>query len=85
MPPTFKSSVPIYKDGHGWIGFSLDGEYSWNHTPLVISPLTKQVIATLKDEDGFPVSSTKYIEVHLRDGKVVNMGDQFALGRKGMM
>jgi hypothetical protein len=28
------------------------------------------------------VSSSKYIEVHFRDGKAIEMGNEFGLGRK---
>ena len=33
-------------------------------------------------DNGQPVSGSKYIEVHFRDGKVVQMGNEFGLGRK---
>ena len=35
------------------------------------------------DENGKPFASSKFIEVHFRDGKVVEMGHEFGLGRKG--
>jgi len=60
---------------------SLDGRYAWCHTPDVIDARTRKIVATLKDENGKPVCGSKFIEVHLRDGKVVDMGDQFGLGR----
>jgi hypothetical protein len=81
MPPKEKGHVDLSIGGHGWVTFSLDGRYAWCHTPDVIDAKTKQVIATLKDENGKPVCSSKFIEVHFRNGKVVNMGDQFGLGR----
>jgi Ethanolamine utilization protein EutJ (predicted chaperonin) len=62
--------------------FSLDGKYAWSHTPDVFDLKTKKLVATLKDENGTPVSSSKFIEVHVRDGKVVQMGHEFGLGRK---
>ena len=68
--------------GHGWVTFSLDGRYAWSHTPDVFDVKTKNLVATLKDENGTPVSSSKFIEVHFRDGKVVQMGNEFGLGRK---
>ena len=43
---------------------------------------TKNLVASLKDESGAPVSSSKFIEVHFRDGRVVQVGNEFGLGRK---
>jgi DNA-binding beta-propeller fold protein YncE len=81
MPPKARSHVELSVGGHGWVSFSLDGKYAWCHTPDVIDAKTKKIVATLKDENGKLVSGSKFIEVHFRDGKVVNMGDQFGLGR----
>lgn len=82
MPPTPKGHVELSQGGHGWVTFSLDGKYAWSHTPDVFDVKTKKLVATFKDEQGNPVSSSKYIEVHLRDGKVMQMGNEFGLGRK---
>lgn len=82
MPPQPKSHVDLSDGGHGWVCFSLDGQYAWCHTPDVFDVKTKQLVATLKDESGKPVSSSKFIEVHFRDGKVVAVGNEFGLGRK---
>ena len=82
MPPTPKGHVELSQGGHGWVAFSLDGRYAWSHTPDVFDVKTKKVVATLRDEDGTPVSGSKYFEVHFRDGKVVAMGNEFGLGRK---
>lgn len=82
MPPTPKGHVELSRGGHGWVTFSLDGRYAWTHTPDVFDVKTKKLIATLKDEKGNPVSSSKFIEVHMRDGKVVRMGNEFGLGRR---
>ncbi|MBM3839860.1 MAG: hypothetical protein FJ398_18185 [Verrucomicrobia bacterium] len=81
MPPKEKTHVDLSMGGHGWVTFSLDGRYAWAHTPDVIDVRTKKVVATLKDENGQPFASSKFIEVHLRNGKVVRVGDQFGLGR----
>jgi DNA-binding beta-propeller fold protein YncE len=83
MPPNEAGHVDLSQAGHGWVTFSLDGKYVWCHTPDVIDPRTRKVVATLKDENGNPVCGSKFIEVHFRDGKVVAMGDQFGLGRAG--
>jgi len=82
MPPSPKGHVELSQGGHGWVCFSLDGKYAWSHAPEVFDAKTKQLVATLKDERGNPVSGSKYIEVHFRDGKVVRMGHEFGLGRK---
>jgi hypothetical protein len=82
MPPAPKGSVELSQGGHGWVCFSLDGKYAWSHAPEVFDVKTKKLVATLKDERGQPVSGSKYIEVHFRDGKVVQMGNEFGLGRK---
>lgn len=81
MPPTPKGHVDLSDGGHGWVGFSLDGKYAWTHTPDVFDVQTKELVATLKDENGKLVSSSKFIEVHFEDGKVVAMGSEFGLGR----
>jgi len=60
----------------------LDGRSAWTHTPDVFGGRTKKLVATLKDENGKPVSGSKFIEVHFRDGKVVQVGNEFGLGRK---
>lgn len=82
MPPAPKGDVDLSMGGHGWVCFSLDGRYAWCHTPDVFDARTKKLAATLKDEKGTPVASSKFIEVHVRDGKVVEMGNEFGLGRK---
>ena len=81
MPPEAKGHVDLSDGGHGWVCFSLDGRYAWTHTPDVFDTKTKQLVATLKDGDGNLVSSSKFIEVHFEDGKVVAMGNEFGLGR----
>ncbi|HTD65310.1 MAG TPA: hypothetical protein VK846_02115 [Candidatus Limnocylindria bacterium] len=81
MPPREVAHIELGRDGHGWVTFSLDGQYAWCHTPDVIDAKTRKIVATLKDEKGAPFCSSKFIEVHFRDGKVVAMGDQFGLGR----
>jgi len=83
MPPAPKGQVELSQGGHGWVTFSLDGQYAWSHTPDVFDAKTKKLVATLKDENGKPFSSSKFIEVHFRGGKVVTMGHEFGLGRKG--
>ena len=82
MPPEPKAEVELSQGGHGWVCFSLEGQYAWTHTPDVFDTKTKKLVATLKDVKGNPVSSSKFIEVHFQDGKVVAMGNEFGLGRE---
>jgi hypothetical protein len=82
MPPVLKGHVELSQGGHGWVTFSMDGKYAWSHAPEIFDAKTKKLVATFKDEKGNPVSGSKYIEIHFRDGKVVAMGNEFGLGRK---
>lgn len=82
MPPEPIGQVELSAGGHGWVCFSLDGRYAWCHTPDVFDARTRKRVATLRDEAGKPFSSSKFIEIHFRDGKVVEMGNEFGLGRK---
>ncbi len=84
MPPVEKTHVDLSQGGHGWITFSMDGKYAWSHTPDIFDVKTKKLVATFRDETGRPISGSKFIEVHIRDGKVVAMGSEFGLGRKGL-
>lgn len=84
MPPTPKGHVDLSAGGHGWVCFSLDGKYAWCHTPDVFDVKTKQRVLTLKDENGKPFSSSKFIEIHFAEGKVVRMGNEFGVGRKAI-
>ena len=82
MPPVQTGELDLSQGGHGWVTFSLDGRYAWTHTPDVFDARTKKKVATLRDENGNPVSGSKFIEVHFRDGKVVAVGNEFGLGRR---
>ena len=81
-PPREKTSVELSAGGHGWVTFSLDGAYAYCHTPDIFDARTKKLVTQFKDESGKLVSSSKFIEVHVRDGKVVAVGNEFGLGRK---
>jgi len=82
MPPRESGQVELSQGGHGWVCFSLDGRYAWSHTPDVFEVKSKKLAATLKDEKGNPVSSSKFIEVHFQGDKLVAMGNEFGLGRE---
>ncbi len=82
MPPASKGHVELSVGGHGWVNFSLDGRFAWNHTSEVFDAQTKKQIATLRDETGKPLGSSKLIEVQMQSGKVVRVSSEFGLGRK---
>ena len=81
MPPKETGHVDLSEEGHGWITFDIAGRYAYCHTPDVIDVKTRKVVATLKDDQGKPVSSSKFFEAVFRDGKVVAVSDQFGVGR----
>jgi DNA-binding beta-propeller fold protein YncE len=82
LPPRPKGHVELSMGGHGWVTFSLDGKYAWSHTPDIFDARTKARVGSFKDEKGNPVAGSKFIEVHFRGGKVVQMGNEFGLGRR---
>ena len=82
MPPRQLRSIDVRSKSHGWVSFSIDGRYAWPDTGDVIDAGTKQVVATLRGLDGKEVvRSSKFIEIHFRDGVPVRVGDQFGIGR----
>ena len=82
MPPRQLRSIDVRSKSHGWVTFSIDGRYAWPDTGDVIDARTKQVVATLRGLDGEEVvRSSKFIEIHFRDGVPVRVGDQFGIGR----
>ena len=81
--PEPKGHVDLSMGGHGWVNFSLDGKYAYCHTPDVFDVVTKKKVATLKRGDGEDFASSKFIEVQMRGGKVVRVGNEFGLGRVG--
>jgi len=82
VPPQPKGHVELSIRGHGWVTFSLDGKYAYSHAPDIFDAKTKKPVGTFKDEQGNPVASSKFIEVHFSGGKVVQVGNEFGLGRK---
>jgi hypothetical protein len=81
MPPKQMASIRL-RDQPGWITFSLDGQHAWPSTGEVIDTKTKQIVATLTDEEGRAVQSEKVVEIVMSDGKPVRTGDQFGVGRR---
>ncbi len=80
-PPVQTGHVALSMGGHGWVCFSLDGRFAYSHAPDIFDAQTKKKIGSFVDEDGTPFGTSKFIEVHLKDGKVTRMGNEFGLGR----
>jgi hypothetical protein len=81
MPPKPKGHVPLTFEGHGWVCFSLDGQYAWSHSPDIYDARTKKRVGMFRDENGLLFGSSKFFEVQFRDGKVARVGHEFGLGR----
>ncbi len=81
-PPAAKTKVALSVKGHGWVNFSMDGDYVWSHAPEVFDARTKKAVAILRDESGKPFGSSKLIEVQMRGHKVIAVSNEFGLGRR---
>lgn len=81
MPPVEKQTIDVSAKTHGWITFSMDGRYAYPDTGDVFDAATKKIIATLTDAEGNRVISSKFIEIHLRDGDPIRVGQQMGMGR----
>ncbi|MEW4531054.1 hypothetical protein [Maioricimonas sp. JC845] len=80
MPPKQLESIEV-RDEPGWITFSIDGTLAWPSSGDVIDVESRQIIATLTDEEGRAVGSEKLLEIDFVDGKPVRAGDQFGIGQ----
>ncbi|GIW82219.1 MAG: hypothetical protein KatS3mg105_4026 [Gemmatales bacterium] len=80
LPPKFVQTIPVARKSHGWICFSRDGRFAWPDTGEVFDARTKKVVTTLSDGKGGLVASSKFIEIHFRDGKPVWAGRQMGVG-----
>jgi outer membrane protein assembly factor BamB len=81
MPPVQTGHVNLSMGGHGWVCFSLDGRFAYSHAPDIFDVKTRKKIGAFEDENAKPFGTSKFIEVHLKDGKVTRMGNEFGLGR----
>ena len=81
MPPTMKTSVKV-RDEPGWITFGIDGTLAYPSTGDVVDVRTKQIVATLQDENGANAESEKLLEIDFAGGKPSVAGDQFGKGKK---
>lgn len=80
-PPYQQRTTVALDDMPGWITFSLDGQYAYPSSGEVIHRKTREVLTLLKDDQYNTVSSEKMVEIFLKDGQVIQAGDQFGLGR----
>ena len=81
MPPAMKTSVKV-RDEPGWITFGIDGTLAYPSTGDVIDVKSKQIVATLQDENGANAESEKMLEIDFAGAKPVRAGDQFGKGKK---
>jgi len=81
MPPTLKTSVKV-RDEPGWITFGIDGRLAYPSTGDVVDVRSKQIVATLQDENGANAESEKMLEIDFAGGKPSAAGDQFGKGKK---
>jgi DNA-binding beta-propeller fold protein YncE len=79
MPPVLKTSVKL-RGEPGWITFGIDGRFAYPSTGDVVDVRSKQIVATLEDEDGRDVYSEKIVEVDFENGRPVRASDQFGKG-----
>ena len=82
MPPKQVATIPL-REQPGWVTFTLDGTLAYPSTGEVIDVKTRKIIAALSDEEGRAVHSEKMLEIDFEDGKPVENGDQFGVGRVG--
>lgn len=81
MPPKQMATIGL-RDQPGWVTFSMDGRYAYPSTGEVIDTKSRQILTILQDENGRTVQSEKVVEVVFRNGKTVDNGDQFGIGRR---
>jgi DNA-binding beta-propeller fold protein YncE len=81
MPPVMKTSVKV-RDEPGWITFGIDGKLAYPSTGDVVDVKTKQIVATLQDENGANAESEKMLEIDFANGKPAVAGNQFGNGKK---
>lgn len=81
-PPREVASVAL-RDEPGWVTFSIDGRFAYPSSGEVIDVPSRKIVTRLTDEQGRPVESEKLLELDFRDGKLVEAGNQFGIGRVG--
>jgi DNA-binding beta-propeller fold protein YncE len=81
MPPKQMTTLPL-RDQPGWVTFTIDGRHAYPSTGEVFDTRSKQLIASLDDEEGRQIGSEKLLEIVFDGTKPVRNGDQFGIGRK---
>jgi len=81
MPPKMKMTINTAQKTHGWITFSIDGQWAYPDTGDIIDAKTKEIVATLTDANGDRVCSSKFVEIQFLDGDPIRVGSQQAVGR----
>lgn len=79
MPPVYETSVKL-RGEPGWINFGIDGRYAYPATGDVVDVQSKEIVATLQDENGQEVHSEKLVEIDFENGRPVRASDQFGKG-----
>ena len=64
FPPVHMASIPLDRQPR-WITFGLDGRYAYSATGDVVDAASKQVVATLRDEDGRIVESERMLDTSM--------------------
>jgi DNA-binding beta-propeller fold protein YncE len=72
---TIKTSAGPY-----WITPSTDGKLAYISSSDVIDTKTRQIVGRLKDEYGRPMYSEKMLDMVFRDGKLIEVSNQFGNG-----
>jgi predicted neuraminidase len=80
FPPKPIENIKL-RDEPGWVTFTIDGEFAYPSTGEVIDRVSRTIICQLIDEENRSVQSEKIVEVDWQDGKPVQCGDQFGIGR----
>ncbi len=83
-PPKQIASV-LLREQPGWVTFSIDGTVAMSSTGEIIDTKTKKVVASLMDEDEHEVHGEKLVEIDFLDGEPTLAGDQFGVGRLGVL
>lgn len=66
----------------GWVNFSLDGRWAYPSTGEIVDALSKRRVGWLLNGDGKLLQSEKILPIDWQDGRVVQVGKQYANGPK---
>ncbi len=81
MPPKQKTRIAA-RDCVDWVSFSMDVRVAYSSTGEIIDAKTKNIVSTLRDEEGHDVRSEKMLDLVIVNGKVIRAGNQFGAGAK---